>query len=118
MSQSLWNFVISVILFLGVILVRYMTGTRCSVLKVGATRKGKTLSAVADMMADPDEACITLDPHHDSLTHTALVHAEGNVLYENLSDVKHGLGFSFLTPSTSSDPLQRDLENQRAAEAF
>src|SRR5437870_12743489 len=89
-----------------------------NVIKTGATRKGKTLSAVADMLSAPDEACIILDPHKDSLARSALVHVEGNILYACLSDLEHTIGFELLTPSTHPNPEQRDLENHQRAEAF
>src|SRR5260221_9714278 len=87
-------------------------------LKVGATRQGKTLSAARDVVESPDEACIILDPHKDSLAQAVLAHASGNVLFERLSDVKRTLGFELLTASTHSDPQLRHQENERRAEAF
>ncbi|MBI1830013.1 MAG: hypothetical protein HYR84_01020 [Planctomycetes bacterium] len=89
----------------------------CNVLKLGATRMGKTLSAARDQM-ESDEASITLDPHKQSLAEAALIHAKGNFLYERLSDVELTLGWEFLTPSTHMNPMQRQMENHRKAEAF
>ena len=91
---------------------------KCNVLKVGATRKGKTLSAARDVVESPDEAAVVLDPHKQSLAEAVLTHATGNVLYERLSDIRLTLGFELLAPSSHPDALQRHLENQRRAEAF
>ncbi|HYH66530.1 MAG TPA: hypothetical protein VD866_17685 [Urbifossiella sp.] len=89
-----------------------------NVLKVGATRKGKTLSGVADIVAHPEEAAIIFDPHPDSLAMAALTHVEGNVLFVRLSDIDHPLGFALLTPSSHPDPRKREMENQKRAEVF
>src|SRR5437588_371136 len=91
---------------------------RANVLKVGATRKGKTLSAARDIVDSSSEAAVILDPHKESLAQTVLTHAEGNVLYECLSDIELTLGFELLAPSTTPAPLLRQMENQRKAEAF
>ena len=58
------------------------------------------------------------DPHKQSLAETVLTHATGNLLYDKLSDLRHALGYAMLTPSSSPDPPQRELENQLRAEAF
>src|SRR6185369_16488984 len=58
------------------------------------------------------------DPHKQSLAQTVLAHATGNVLYEQLSDIRATLGFELLKSSVSTDPMHRHLENQRRAEAF
>src|SRR6266849_8747604 len=91
---------------------------KCNVLKVGATRKGKTLSAARDIVESHDEAAVVLDPHKQSLADTALTHATGNILYERLSNIRATLGFELLAPSKNPDPMQRHLENQRRSEAF
>ncbi len=89
-----------------------------NVLKVGATRKGKTLSAAAEIANAPHEAVIVLDPHTQSLAQAVIMHVTGNVLFERLSDVRRTLGFDFLTPSTHSDAVVRQLENERRSAAF
>src|SRR5437763_15842341 len=91
---------------------------KCNLLRVGATRKGKTLAAARSVIEATDEAAVILDPHKQSLAETVLTHVTGNVLYERLSDVRITLGFELLAPSTSPDPVQKQLENQRRAEAF
>ena len=88
-----------------------------NVLVVGATRRGKSLSAAADACRFPG-AVVIGDPHKDSFARTALMHLPGNVLYEQLSDLRHTLGFELLRPSENADPLLRQHENQRRAEAF
>src|SRR5437899_1354855 len=90
----------------------------CNALKVGATRKGKTLSAASEIAESPDEAAVIFDPHKQSLAQAALTHTTGNILYERLSDIRATLGFNLLTPSKNPDLMQRHLENQRRAEAF
>lgn len=89
-----------------------------NVVKVGATRKGKTMSAGRDVIDARDEADVIFDPHKESLAYTVLTHATGNVLYERLSDIGRTLGFELLTPSDNPDRAQRQQENQRRAEAF
>lgn len=91
---------------------------KTNILKVGATRKGKTLSAAFDLVHSQDEAAVIFDPHKQSLAQAVLTHAQGNVLYEMLSDLRYTLGFEMLTPSRHPDPVQRQLENQQRAEAF
>jgi hypothetical protein len=91
---------------------------RFNVLKVGATRQGKTLAAARSVIEAVDEAAVILDPHKQSLAETVLAHVTGNVLYERLSDIRTALGFELLAPSANPDPVQRQLENQRRAEAF
>jgi hypothetical protein len=86
-------------------------------LVVGATRKGKTLSA-ARAVVESSGAAVILDPHKQSLAQAVLAHAASNLLYACLSDLAHVLGFELLTPSANPDPLLRQLENHRRAEAF
>lgn len=91
---------------------------RWNVLCTGATRQGKTLATARQIIESPEEASIVLDPHKLSLAHAVLTHASGNLLFERLSDVRSTLGLELLAPSSSPDPMQRHLENQRRAEAF
>jgi len=89
----------------------------CSLLKIGMTRAGKTLSAVRDILANPGWARVILDPHKESLAYQCLIHLQGNILYQNLSDFVNTLGFGLLTPSTATGEQKR-REDQRKAEAF
>jgi hypothetical protein len=111
-----------------------------NILRVGATRSGKSMATARHIlechgMLDTDElimetdfnqyldgvpACTTIvfDPHPDSLAAKLLTHATGNVLYDNLSNLKHTLGYNFLRPSTNPNPLERLEENERKAERF
>lgn len=91
---------------------------RCNVLKVGATRKGKSESAAKEIIESPEEAICILDPHKQSLAERVLTHATGNILYERLSTIKATLGFDLLKASKDPDAFQRQMENQRRAEAF
>src|SRR5205807_10426193 len=78
----------------------------------------KTLAAARSVIEAADYAAVILDPHKQSLAETVLTHVNGNVLYERLSDIRTTLGFELLAPSSHPDPIQRQLENQRRAEAF
>lgn len=88
-----------------------------NVLRVGSPGSGKTV-ATAVGVANSDGAELILDPHPDGLAAELLPHVTGNVLYLNLSDVRHTLGFDLLVPSRHPDPLVRAMENQLKAEAF
>ncbi len=88
-----------------------------NVLRVGAPGSGKTL-ATALSVAQSNDAEVVDDPHKDSLAREILTHAQGNILHAKLSDVTYTLGFELLEPSTNLDPVQRNLENHRRAEAF
>ncbi len=83
-----------------------------NVLKVGATRKGKTLSAVADAVNSPDEAALIVDPHNHSLAEAYLTHATGNLLFDRLSEIHTTLGYEFLSPMRGgeSQAAQRKLQ--------
>src|SRR5437870_3104151 len=107
----LHSLLLNVILLLAIVPTLPFAMTRFNVLKVGATRNGKTLSGVADMLKAPEEACVILDPHQDSLAKTALIHVGGNVLHACLSDIRHSIGFDLLVPSTNPDPVLRHMEN-------
>ena len=100
-------------------LVLSLAAGQCAfhVLRVGATRAGKTQATAADI-ARSTGAELVLDPHKDSLAQTALVHATGNVLYCKLSDIRHSIGFDLITPSTHPDSEMRALENHLQAENF
>lgn len=91
---------------------------KVNVLKVGGTGTGKTLSGVFDVMTSPDEAAVVLDPHKQSLAEGVVTYAGGNLLFDRLSDIRATLGYELLAPSGHPDLLQRQLENQRRAEAF
>src|SRR5438552_2569648 len=89
-----------------------------NVLIVGATRKGKTLSAARNAVESKDESCVLLDPHKESLAAVAVTHLADNVLYDRLSDVRSTLGFNLLSASKEAHELVRAQENQRRAETF
>jgi len=88
------------------------------VIRIGATRQGKTLAAARAVVEAPHEAAVILDPHRDSLAAAVLMHADDNLLYERLSDVRTTLGFELLAPSDHPDEAQRRLINHGRAEAF
>src|SRR6266568_4240679 len=89
-----------------------------NVIRVGATRKGKTLAAARSIVESPHQAAVILDPHLQSLAAAVLSHATGNILYARLSDIRATIGFELLSPSSNPDPIQRRLENQQRAESF
>lgn len=89
-----------------------------NVLVVGATRKGKTLSAARALIESPHWAWVALDPHKQSLAETLLVHARGNVLFDRLSDIARYLCYDMLSPSKNRDPRLRYAENLRKTLAF
>jgi hypothetical protein len=87
-------------------------------LRLGATRQGKTLSAARDVVEATGEAAVILDPHKQSFAQAVLAHADGNVLYDCLSDLAHPLSFDLLAPSSHPDSGRRQMENMRRAESF
>lgn len=89
-----------------------------NILRVGATRQGKTLAAARSIVESPGVAMVVLDPHKQSLAEQLLIHASGNILYERLSDIKDTLRFDLLPASKNPNDLIRLVENQRRAEAF
>lgn len=91
---------------------------RVNILRVGATRKGKTLSCASDVVNDKEAANVECDPHEQSLVYTTLLHKEGNVLYDNLSQIETTIGYEFLVPSWLKDRDKRLLQNQKSAEEF
>lgn len=88
-----------------------------NVLRIGSPGSGKTL-ATAYSILHADGAEVILDPHPDSLAQAVLTHVTGNVLYENLSDIQHTLGFELLAPSNHPDLRQRTQDNTQRAETF
>src|SRR5437879_3982807 len=91
---------------------------KANVLVTGGTRGGKTLSSARAILDATDEAAVIFEPHKDSLGREVLTHAIRNVLHDNLSDIELSLGYDLLTPSMNPNPLKRQAENQRRAEAF
>src|SRR5947209_8210680 len=57
-----------------------------NVIKAGATRQGKTLSAAVDAVNSPNEAVVAFDPHKQSFCQALVTHVAGNVLYEQRPD--------------------------------
>lgn len=89
-----------------------------NVLRVGATRQGKTLAAARTIVESRGVATVCFDPHKQSLAEQVLTHARGNVLFERLSDVRRSLGFDLLLPSLNPDPELARIENLRRAGFF
>ncbi len=87
------------------------------VVRIGATRSGKTEATVADI-ARSNDAEVDCDPHKNSLARKAVVQTTGNVLYGIFSDIQHSIGFELITPSVHPDPRMRALENHLQAEDF
>ncbi len=89
-----------------------------NLVRVGATGMGKTLAAGRDSVEAEDIAEVILDPHEESLAQTVLNHAEGNILYDRLSNIQQTIGYELLRPSTHPDSDERANENEQRAEAF
>jgi hypothetical protein len=88
-----------------------------NVLVIGEPGSGKSVGAASDILQFPG-AVIVADWHQQSLAQLVLQHAQGNVLYDRLSDLDHSLGYGLLKPSTQTDPMKRLQENQRKARFF
>lgn len=72
-----------------------------NVLIVGSPGGGKSCSAIARISESPYEAAVVLDPHSHSLADGVLKLVDRPyTLFDNLSDLRHPLGYSLLTPST------------------
>lgn len=71
---------------------------------VGGTGSGKSKATVRDILKWPG-AIVLLDWHTRSTAYDLLKHApEKRVLYDNLSDPSHALGWDFFPRSTRRDP--------------
>jgi hypothetical protein len=88
-----------------------------NILVTGAPGSGKSFTAAMDALRFPG-AVIIQDPHKGSLAQLVLTHAEGNVLFDRLSDVKNALGYELLKPSSDPDPPTRAQQNLLRAQAF
>jgi hypothetical protein len=92
--------------------------TRINAVSIGSTGSGKTLASARNNVHS-DEAAVVLDPTtNGSLARTVITYLEGNILYDNLSNNRHTLGYTLLEPSSNNDPEERADENERRAEAF
>lgn len=72
-----------------------------NVLIVGSPGGGKSCSAITSIGASPHEAAVVLDPHSHSLADGVLRRVDRPyMLFDNLSDLRHPLGYGLFTPST------------------
>lgn len=88
-----------------------------NILTIGEPGSGKSVGSASDALRFPGSVVI-LDPHKDSLGRLVLEHAQGNILYDRLSDLDHALRYGLLCPSTNPDLRKRAQENQRRAKLF
>lgn len=92
----------------------------------GSTRSGKTwaeLKVLVQAALLGSIALVVIDPHRDSLAGPLIGHlvAHGmqrRILFDRLSDVDRVLSWDFLPPSTASNNLVRDAENESNIRAF
>lgn len=97
-----------------------------NILRCGSTRSGKTwaeLKFLVEAALLGFVALVVIDPHRDSLAGPLVAHlvAHGmqrRILFDRLSDVHRVLSWDFLPPSTASDLLVRDAENESNIRAF
>lgn len=88
-----------------------------NVLVIGEPGSGKSVAAARDAIQFPG-AVIILDPHKESLAELVLTHAEGNILFDRVSDLDHCLGYELLKPSQHVDASRRLQQNQHRAQVF
>lgn len=88
-----------------------------NILIVGSPGGGKSCAAITRIAGSPDEAAVVLDPHSHSLADGVLRLVDRPyTLFDNLSDLRHPLGYGLLTPSDrpGDEGLVENL-NQSAA---
>ena len=88
-----------------------------SMLGIGSPGGGKSFVAAVDVLNFPGTA-VVMDPAHDSIADIVLRFAEGNVLYDRLSDIKHALGYELLKPSAHRDLEEKAKQNHMRARLF
>jgi hypothetical protein len=84
---------------------------------LGSPGSGKSVSGAVSAVNFPGAAYVT-DPHTRSLAQLVLEHAQGNVLFDQLSDLKHPLPLDILKPHNSPDPVEVAAKNHRSAQFF
>ncbi len=84
---------------------------------IGEPGSGKSFGTALLALKFPG-AVFSGDPHKESLTALLLDHLEGDVLYHQISNLDHSLGYGLLRPSVNSDPGKRLQENRRRAKQF
>ena len=88
-----------------------------NILTIGEPGSGKSVGTASAALAFPG-ARLVLDPHKDSLALLVLEHAEGEILFDRISDLDHSLGYGLLGASTQGDANKRLQENRRRAKLF
>src|SRR5216110_2222528 len=88
-----------------------------NILVIGEPGSGKSVAAARDAIEFPGSAVI-LDPHKDSLAELVLTHAEGNVLFDRISDLDYTLAYELLKPSRHPNPERRMQQNLHRAQTF
>lgn len=95
-------------------------------LVIGATRSGKSVSEVNDIIAaamQKNVAIVLIDPHPKSLAWNVFVQLvargmESRIIYDQLSCFTHVPGYRFLPRSVAVNPLQKAAEQEQYAHAF
>ncbi len=86
-------------------------------LTIGSPGFGKSISGAVSAVRFP--GCVyAADPHTRSLAQLILEHANGFVLFDQLSDLRHPLPLDILKPHASPDPLEAAAKNHRSAQLF
>jgi hypothetical protein len=88
-----------------------------NILSIGEPGSGKSVGAARDALQFPGAAVI-LDPHKDSLAALVLIHAQGNVLFDRISDLDYTLAYELLKPSRHPNPERRLQQNLHRARTF
>src|ERR1051326_2590887 len=88
-----------------------------NVLVIGEPGSGKSVAAARDAVGFPGSVLIS-DPHKDSIAQLVLMHAQGNILFDRISDLEHTLAYELLRPSHHSNPDIRMQHNLHRAQTF
>src|SRR5262245_6388989 len=86
-------------------------------LTIGSPGSGKSFGAARSAIEFPG-AVYVADPHTRSVGQLVLEHVQGNVLFDQLSDLKHVLPLDILRPSCSPDAREAEALNHRSAQLF
>lgn len=89
-----------------------------NLLVLGSPGSGKSVGTARKALSFPG-AIVCADPHSDSITSLLLEHAEGEILYHNISDLNHPLGYDLLRSAPAHlSPTARLQMNRRRARQF
>ena len=102
---------------------RYVKGNK---VVFGATRSGKSVSEVNDVVAaamQKDIAIVLFDPHPRSLAWSVFTHLiargmESRIIFDQLPYFTHVPTYRFLPQSTARNPLKRSAQHEQYAQTF